>query len=131
MKNFFKYKLAIFSLLFLSPLLTFAQSINGRTQLSDFGARILSFINGVLVPAAFAVVLLLFVYGIFRLFILGDSNDDDKKKARQFVIWAVISLVVVVSIWGITNLIARGLGFDDPDAIDIIIPTAGKVSTSN
>jgi len=129
MKNIINYKILAVGLVLLSPLLSFAQSINGRNDLSAFGARIVTFINNVLVPAAFAVVLLLFVYGIFRLFILSDSESDEKKQARQFVLWAVISMVVVVSIWGIVSLISQGLDLEEKN-IDDIIPVAGVVKTN-
>lgn len=119
--KYLKYKISLLSATFMFPLLALAQ-FGGSTELTNFGNRIINFINGIVVPAAFGVALLLFVYGIFRLYIL-DSADDERKRARQYVLWAVIGLVVVVSVWGITSLIAGGLGFEG-DTIDGLIPNA-------
>ena len=55
---------------------------------------------GVLYAAAFAV----FFWGIV-LFIL--NTDDDKKRAegKQWMMWGVIALFVMVTLWGIVEVL--------------------------
>lgn len=106
--------------LLLSPLLALAQ-FNGGTELTTFGGRIINFINGTLVPFIFAVALLLFIYGVYLYFFYGKSEDEARKKGRDYIMWAVIAMVVMVSVWGIVNLIANGLNLNDT-TIDPLIP---------
>lgn len=89
-------------------------------QINDFIGDISSFINGTLIPLVFAVALLMFIWGMFKFFVLGGSDEEDRKKGQQLMLWAVIGFVLMVSIWGIVNLIAGGLGFSQDDSIQNI-----------
>lgn len=111
----------------LTPLVSFAQFNRGDDGISDFGERIVDFITNILTPLVFGVALLLFIYGVYLYFIQGAEEDDSRKTGRSYILWSIIALVIMVSVWGITNLIASGFGFNDPDAIDGLIPTAGEV----
>ena len=93
------------SSLLLLPLVTFAQF----GKVDDFFNNIGTFINNVLIPLLFAFALLFFIYGMFRYFILGGANDDDREKGKKVMIWSIVAFVLAVSIWGIVNIIAGGL----------------------
>ena len=110
--------------LLLAPLLSFAQftETGGTNELNDFGLRIITFINDTLVPFVFSVALLLFIWGVYVYFIQGADDTNKQKEGRNYIIWAIIAFVVMVSVWGITNLIAGGLGLNDPNAIEDLIP---------
>lgn len=91
--------------LFLLPLVTFAQF----GVIDTFFKNVMTFINNILIPLIFAAALLMFIYGMYRYFILGGSNDGDREVGQQLMIWAVVGFVLMVSIWGIVNLVAGGL----------------------
>lgn len=110
------------TLIVATPYLASAQAEGRFSELDTFGGRILNFINNTLVPFLFAVILLLFIYGVYLYFVQGGADDDSRKTGRSYILYAVISLVVVLSVFGIANLIASGLGFNDPNAIDSEIP---------
>jgi hypothetical protein len=78
--------------------------------IDTFLGRIGTFINNVLIPLIFAFALLFFIYGMFKYFIQGGDNDGNRETGKQLMIWAVIGFVLMVSIWGIVNLLAGGLG---------------------
>lgn len=78
--------------------------------IDTFFLNIATFINNILIPLVFALALLLFVYGMYRYFIQGGSNEGDRETGRSLVLWSIIAFVLMVSIWGIVNLIAGGLG---------------------
>jgi hypothetical protein len=90
---------------FLLPLITFAQF----KEVDTFFNNISTFINNVLVPLVFAFALLFFVYGMFRYFILGGASDENREKGRSVMWWSIIGFVLMVSIWGIVNIIAGGI----------------------
>ena len=104
----FKKVLTASSGLLLLPMFAFAQ-FNNSDELTQFGDRILYFINSILVPFIFAVALLLFIYGMYLYFFYGRSEEDARKTGRNYIIWAVLAFVVMVSVWGIVNLLAGGL----------------------
>ena len=109
--NTVKYPIISALLVLLFPLISFAQ-FNENEELSDFGNRITSFISDILVPFVLAVALLLFIYGIYLDVIAGASEDNKRKEGRKFLLWSIIAFVVILSVWGIVNLIAGGIGLD-------------------
>ena len=94
-------------------------------EVNTFIGKISTFINGTLIPLLFAFALLFFLYGAFNYFIRGGDDEEKREKGTQMMIFAVIGFVLMVSIWGIVNLIAGGLGFSSNDSIQNIpnIPT--------
>lgn len=96
----------------LTPMLTFAAAtFDPNNSFKTYIGSITSFMNGVLVPLIFAVALLVFMYGMFKYFILGGSDEDSQKEGKQLMIWAVVGFVAMISIFGVVNLVANGLGF--------------------
>lgn len=108
-----KYLLTTSALL-LMPAMVTAQEYFGEVDV--FFRNILGFINNILVPLIFALALLVFIYGMFKFFVLGGDNEEEQKKGKQLVLWAIIGFVLMVSIWGIVNLLAGSLfpGADAP-----------------
>ncbi len=79
--------------------------------IDTFLGSIGTFFNNVLIPLIFALALLFFIYGMFKYFIQGGDDQGNRETGRQLMIWAVLGFVFMVSIWGIVNLVANGLGF--------------------
>lgn len=94
------------ALLPLTPVVALAQEFG---EIDTFIGRITTFINNTLIPLVFAIALVVFIWGMFWFFIA--KNDSEKDKGKDLAIWAVVAFVLMVSIWGIVNLIAGGLGF--------------------
>lgn len=80
-------------------------------QINTFITRISTFINNTLIPLIFGIALLVFIWGMFRFFIYGAHKDDEREKGKNLMIYALVGFVLMVSIWGIVNLVAGGLGF--------------------
>lgn len=91
----------------LLPHTTFAQGAN----LQSYLIAILIFINNTLIPFLFALAFLFFIVNIVRYFILGAGKEDSRESARRLALWGIIAFVLMVSIWGIVNLLVRGFGF--------------------
>ena len=53
-----------------------------------------------------AVAFLVFLWGVYKYFILGASNESEKGEGRQFVLWAIIGFVAIFSIWGLVGVLA-------------------------
>ncbi len=74
---------------------------------------VIAFINGILVPTVFAIAFLVFIWGVFKTFILGGHDEEKQSEGKSLMIYAIIGFVVMVSIWGIVNLVASGFGLTD------------------
>lgn len=79
--------------------------------------NLLSFLNGSVVPALFALAFLFFLYNALRYFIVGAADEEARKKARRLASYGIVAFVLMVSIWGIVNLLVGGLGFNNSSAV--------------
>lgn len=77
-------------------------------SLQQFILSVSSFINGVLIPFLFALALLFFIFHTFRYYI--KDAGEDKEKAKNLALYGVAAFVILVSIWGLVNLLMSGLG---------------------
>ena len=95
-------------------------------EINTFFAKISAFINGTLIPLLFGVALLVFLWGIFKYFILGGGDEGKREEGKQLMLYAIIGFVVMVSVFGIVNAIAGGLGFSNDETIQNIpnVPTS-------
>lgn len=64
---------------------------------------IVSFFDKFVVPLLYAVMFLVFMFGMVRYFFTG--GEENREKGKQFVLWALVGMVVVFSVWGLVNLL--------------------------
>lgn len=123
------------SILAFVPAISFAQSSgSGAFNLQGFNVVLentLRFINGALVPAIFAIAFLVFVWGVFKAFILGGHQQEKREEGRQLIIWSIVGFVVMLSVWGIVNLVASSFGFQGERLNPNAIPTFGPGGPSS
>ena len=99
-----------------AALATLAPSFALAQQTKDvkgFGELIINTINGVLTPVLFAIAFIVFLWGAFYTFILGANSEEVKEKGKNLMIYGLIGFVVMVSIWGLVNLLTGSLHFDN------------------
>jgi len=73
----------------------------------------------ILLPLSFSVAFLAFVYGIIR-FLMSGSDTNKKEEAKNRLLWGVVAMFVVVTIWGIVAFIGLtfGVGLPTNNTID-------------
>ncbi|MFA6408265.1 MAG: hypothetical protein WCW36_02205 [Candidatus Paceibacterota bacterium] len=81
------------------------------SNISDVGSFIINTINNVLVPVLFAVAFIVFLYGAFETFIIGAGSDSVKEKGRNLMLWGLIGFFVMVSVWGLVNILVGTISF--------------------
>lgn len=104
-------------LLLLAPMVALGQG--ELTEVKSFLDNIVTFMNGTLVPLIFAIAFLAFIWGMFKAFILGGSDEGKQSEGKQLMMYAIAGFVIMVSLWGIVNLVASGFGFDGDTIKDI------------
>lgn len=93
-------KFSIVALSFALPAFASAQSsISNVWDIFTFIKRILD----TALPLLIAAAVVWFVYGLFQLFFADDTEKKDK--AKNTVLWGVIALFVMVSVWGLVNIL--------------------------
>jgi len=73
------------------------------TSLQGFATTLVDLINKGVVPLLMGVALVQFLWGLAGL--LSDSKKKDEAKERM--IWGIVGLFVMVSVWGIVNLLVN------------------------
>jgi hypothetical protein len=94
-------------------------------NLSDVGSFIISTINNILVPVLFAVAFIVFLWGAFKTFILGHASDEVKKEGTNLMLWGLIGFFVMISIWGLVNILTGTINFGNDSGPSGGTPKAG------
>lgn len=66
-------------------------------------------IVGMLIPIAFALAVVYFFYGVAKYI----SSAGDKEEGKKIMLWGVIALFVMSSIWGLVYFIRGEVGVED------------------
>jgi Type IV secretion system pilin len=100
-------------------------SLAAINNVSDVGSFIINTINNVLVPVLFAVAFIVFLWGAFNVFILGANNEEVKTSGKNLMLWGLIGFFVMVSVWGLVNILTGTIQFGTPG--QATTPTASGV----
>ncbi len=74
-------------------------------------------VNTVFEPIAyllFSLGFLVFMWGLIE-FIANPTNSSIKEKGKQHMIFGILGLLIMVSVWGIVDLVTSTLGIDCGD----------------
>ena len=72
--------------------------------------NIIYIINGILVPVLFAIAFIVFLYGIAQAYIFSVGDPEKVKIGHKLILWGVLGFVVMISLWGIVNVVANTFG---------------------
>ena len=101
--------------LFLFPTISFAQS-GGSLQLLLVGIG--GFINVVLIPFILGIAFLIFLINAVRFFIIDGSNTEGHENARNLALYGVGAFVLILSLWGMVNILADGIGLNEGPCVN-------------
>ena len=83
-----------------APNVTCGSGITDLTSLINFFSCTL--INSVS-PLLVSLAVISFVYGIIQYFLYPD-NEEKRKQGKTFMFWGIVTLFVMVSIWGLVGI---------------------------
>lgn len=110
MKKIIRFAGASTALLAL-PLLASAQQVLGNVE-AFFVA--IGRVVGVLLPIVVALALLAFFWGLAK-FIFAAGDEGAKDEGKRIMIWGLIALFVMVSVWGLVGFIGDALDIKQGD----------------
>ncbi len=78
-----------------------------------------------IIPFLITLAVFGFVYGVVKFF-LNPDNEEGRKKGKDFIIWGLIALFVIVAMWGIVGIIGKTFIDDFGLKTPSITPEGGK-----
>ncbi len=85
--------------------MTFAQFVG------DSSTGLVGALNIVVVPVITSLAAAAFVWGVIHYFILHGDEESKREEGKKFILWGIIGLVVLFSVWGFVNILLSTLGF--------------------
>jgi len=89
---------------------TFGSVMGACSGISCIALTILYLINSVLVPVLFAVAFVVFLYGVAKSYIFSHGEAAEIEKGHKLILWGIIGFAVMVSLWGLVNVVANTFG---------------------
>ncbi|MHB1770066.1 MAG: hypothetical protein ACYCPH_03255 [Minisyncoccota bacterium] len=84
--------------------MTFAQFVGSGTT------GIIGALNIIVVPLIFALAFASFLWGVANYFFLHGGEDKSREEGKQFILWGILGMVVLFSVWGLVNMLLSTLG---------------------
>ncbi len=85
----------------------------------------LIYIAGRALPLLILAALVLFLFGIVKRFFWA-KDTADKGEAGRYILWGVVALFVMVSVWGLVNVLRGSFNLDNNN-----VPLAPAVPVQN
>lgn len=111
-------KKIIYAVLSFAPVMAFAQTadISGLQQLVTSIGRLMSSI----IPIIFALAIIYFFWGMVQ-FLMGAGDEKKLAAGKAHMIYGVIAIAVMLSIYGLTAWLRTNLGVNSNNPIDVPI----------
>jgi hypothetical protein len=82
---------------------------NGLTSTSKFQDYLNYFstciINNSIIPLIFAVAVVMLIWGMVKFFIINSDEEAKRAQGKQYMIWGIIALAVMLSVWGLVGIL--------------------------
>jgi len=99
-----------------APMLASAQNVTNINGLMDLISSIVAW--GV--PVLGGIAILYFIWEVIKYTI--SSDEEGKKAAKTNIIWAVVGIFVIFSIWGLVGILQNSFGGSNNPAGQIQLP---------
>ncbi|MFA6274164.1 MAG: hypothetical protein WC662_03305, partial [Candidatus Paceibacterota bacterium] len=78
-------------------------------KLGDLVSYVTCIILKSVIPLIFALAVAMFVWGVV-MYVINTSEEAKKAKGKMFMIWGIIALTVMVSVWGLVAILGNTFG---------------------
>lgn len=98
--------------------LAFAPSLVFARTISSIISDTIRPIIDTLVPLFIAVAVAVFLYGVVK-YVTSAGDEEKRKEAKSYMLYGIIGLFVMVSIWGLVTIISDTFALDS----NVTVPT--------
>lgn len=92
------------------PRIVYAEQLD--QTVATFMAKVYEVIINPLVTFMFALALVLFLIGMIQFFVYKGQGSDKVKEGRSHMLWGIIGMFIMISVFGIMRLIINTIGSD-------------------
>ncbi len=75
----------------------------------DYVVFLVSLINNEIVPIILGLSLVTFLWGMVHYYILRGADTNEREHARSFMVWGLIGMVLLFTVWGLVNIAKSAL----------------------
>ena len=122
MKKFLFKLVPVFSLIMFLPLISLAQPKDRQAsifcdfatggKLGDLFAYLTCLIQRSIIPLIFAIAIAMFVWGAVNFFIISSGEEKKRQEGKQFMIWGIVALTVMIGVWGLVAILGGTFGLN-------------------
>ena len=95
---------------FFSPLVALAQGSAPVTSV-DSALEVAKALITQVTPFIIGLGVFVILFGVFRYVVQAD-NEEARKSGQKFIFWGVIGVFVMISIWGLVNILVGTVPLD-------------------
>jgi len=89
----------------------FCYQLGFNPKFQDLLLYVVCIINRAVVPFIFALAIAMFLWGVVQ-FVINNDEEAKKAKGKQFMIWGIIALTVMVSVWSLVAILGNTFGIN-------------------
>lgn len=95
------------SRLITTPTSTSGCNLGPNPKFQGLVTYVLCLIKSSVIPLLFAIAVVMFIWGAIKFFLIGADDAEKKVKGKQFMLWGIIALAVMISIWGLVKILGE------------------------
>jgi 4-amino-4-deoxy-L-arabinose transferase-like glycosyltransferase len=89
----------------------FSCSLGANPKFDTLVNYITCLISSSIIPLIFALAFMLFMWGVVQ-YVINDTEEAKREKGKQFMIWGIIALFVMFSVWGLVKVLTGTFGIE-------------------
>ena len=90
---------------------TITGSLAQGATFANFAKSLVQGANDIIIPVLVSFAFIAFLWGVVKYFFIEGGSEEAHKTGRQFIVWGLIGMVVLFSVWGIVHILLDTLGF--------------------
>ncbi len=95
------------------------------SPLSAYLDYITCIINKSVIPLIFALATAVFLWGMVRFLFINVGEETKREQGKQFMIWGVIALAVMLSVWGLVGVLRSTFNLGSGSILPQVHPPGG------
>jgi hypothetical protein len=64
----------------------------------------------------------MFIWGVVQFFIIGADEESKRAQGKDFIIWGIIALTVMLCVWGLVRIVGGTFGLGNSSFIPQVCP---------
>lgn len=69
-------------------------------------------ISSVIIPLLVSLAIMVFIYGVIT-YIISADDEEKRKVGRSYILYGIIGIFVIVSVWGLVNILSNTFGISN------------------